>query len=337
MTSGRLVGGSCALAAFAGLTPVSAHHSRAAFDVTTEVILEGTVAEVIWKNPHVYLTLEITQPNGASVLQGVEVGPLSTLRPIGLTEQVLPVGERVIVRANPNRRGPGHIVVGLDVTTSGGQVYPLHVFGRGRVPPSVAAAASLAGRWVPVTDALGALVQGARNWPLTDVGRTGVADTVSQQASQGDCVPWAAPLLMALPMLRTLKVDDDAVTMRFDWMNAERTVYLNKDEHPDAPEPTLQGHSLGHWEGKTLVIDTVGFAPDREGAGFGVPSGTSKRLSERLSLSSDGQRLTYEFTVTDPLSLLQPVSHSMQWIHRPDLEPTGDQCDPDIATRFLRE
>jgi hypothetical protein len=332
----RFAASSWALAAFVSATPVAAHHSRAAFDVTTEVILHGTVAEVVWKNPHVYLTLEITQPDGASSMQEVEVGPLSTLRPIGLTEKVLPVGERVSIRANPSRRGPGHTVAGLDVTASDGQVYPLHVFGRGRMPASTAAA-SLAGRWVPVTDALGGLVQGARNWPLTDVGRAGVTDTVSQQMSQADCVPWAAPLLMALPMLRTIEVDDDAVTMRFDWMNAERTVHLNLAEHPADPEPSLQGHSIGRWEGGTLVIDSLGFAPDREGAGFGIPSGTSKRLTERLSLSLDRQRLTYEFTVIDPLSLLEPVSYAMEWIHRPDLEPTGDQCDPEIATRFLRE
>jgi len=327
----------CALGAVGGLTPARAHHSRAAFDTSVEVVIEGTIATVAWKNPHTYLTLDVAGADGRSVVQEVEVGPLSTLRPLGLTEAVLVPGARVTVRANPNRRGAGHTVVGLDVTTSAGTVFPLHVFGRSSPAPITAAAASLAGRWVPLPQGLNGLVQGARTWPLTEAGRQGVTDVASQQVSQADCTPWPAPLLMALPMLRTIEVSDEAVRFRFDWMNAERVVRLDVAEHPADLEPSLQGHSIGRWDGETLVIDTVGFAPDREGAGFGVPSGERKHLVERLALGEDRRQLDYEFTVDDPLSLTKPVTYSMQWLHRPDLEPVNQECDLEVATRFLSE
>jgi hypothetical protein len=142
---------------------------------------------------------------------------------------------------------------------------------------------------------------------------------------------------MALPMMRTIEVSADTITLRFDWMNGQRTVHLNLKDHPAGVAPSLQGHSIGHLDGESLVIDTVGFTPHREGAGFGIPSGPSKHLIERLTLDPERVTLTYEFTVEDPLSLTESVTRRFQWAYRPDLEPTGQQCDTGIATRFLRD
>jgi len=47
--------------------------------------------------------------------------------------------------------------------------------------------------------------------------------------------------------------------------------------------------------------------------------------------------LTYRFTVEDASALTEPVTRSIQWSYRPDLEPSGQACDPEVATRFLRE
>jgi hypothetical protein len=326
-----------AVATCALVAPASAHHSRAAFDTTVEVTIEGVVKNVVWANPHVYMTLEVAGPGGQPVSQEVEVGPLSTLRPLGLTQEALRNGDHVTVRANPNRAGPGHTVVGLDVTTSDGNVYPLHVFGRARPAPAAQKADGLAGRWVPLTTGLQGLVQGAPTWPLTEAGRRGVADVKSQLASQSECSPWPAPLLMALPMMRTIDVSRDTITLSFDWMSALRAIHMNLKEHPAGIAPSPQGHSIGRWDGPALVIDTVAFTPHREGDGWGMPSGPSKHLIERLTLDPDRATLTYEFTVEDPLSLTEPVTRSLHWAYRPDLEPTGQQCDTGIATRFLRD
>ncbi|HLF12654.1 MAG TPA: DUF6152 family protein [Gammaproteobacteria bacterium] len=327
----------CAFGVLVTAAPAVAHHSRAAFDTTVEITIEGVVADVTWANPHVYFTLEVAGADGSTTMQQVEVGPLSTLGPIGLNREVLVPGERVTVRANPHRRGSGHTVVGLDVTTSDGSIYPLHVSGRSQPPPVAQKADSLAGKWVPTTAGWLAVVQGSRNWPTTEVGRQGVADTVSQQASQAECAAWPAPVFMAFPALLTVNLRTDVVTLGFDWMNGERTIHMNLTDHPADLTLSLQGHSIGHWDGTTLVIDTVGFAPHREGVGFGIPSGERKHLTERLTLSEDRTSITYEFTVEDSLSLTEPVTRSVQWSYRPDLEPSGQQCDPEIATRFLRE
>jgi hypothetical protein len=324
------IGGTCA--------PASAHHSRAAFDTTAEVQIEGVIVDMLWANPHIYMTLEVKGADGRPARQQVEIGPLSSLGPLGLSRDSFVVGERVTVRANPNRRGPGHTVVGLAATKSDGSVYPLHVFGGGERPaPAAPKAEGLAGKWVPTTQGWQLIVQGSRNWPITDVRREGVADTASQQRSQAECAPWSVPLLMTFPVLLTIDEQRDALTMRFDWMNGERTIHLNLAEHPANLAPSLQGHSIGRWDGATLVIDTVGFLPNREGVGFGIPSGDSKHLTERITLNEDRTSVTYEFTVEDPLSLTEPVTRSVQWAYRPDLEPSGQSCDTEVATRFPRE
>ena len=327
----------CACAGSLAATPAFAHHSRAQFDTTREVEIEGVVADVQWANPHVYIRLDVVGADGRPAKQEVEVGPLSTLGPIGLNRDALVPGERVTVRANPNRGGPGRTVVGLDVTTSNGTIYPLHVFGRSRPPPAALKADSLEGQWVPTTAGWLAHVQGSRTWPLTEVGRQGVADTTSQQKSQAECAPWPVPAFMQFPALVTVDVRPDAITMRFDWMNGERTIHMNRTEHPANLPPSLQGDSVGRWDGATLLVDTIGFAPHREGVGFGVPSGERKHLTERITLSEDRTSVRYEFTIEDPLSLVEPVTRGTTWNYRPDLEPSGQQCDPEVATRFLRE
>jgi hypothetical protein len=324
-------------AAVGAAAPAGAHHSRAAFDTTKEVMIEGVIADILWANPHIYITLDVTGADGRPAKQQVEVGPLSTVGPIGLSREALATGERVTVRANPNRRGPGHTVVGLDVTKSDGSIYPLHVFGRGRPPPAAHKAESLAGKWVPTTEGWLATVRGSGSWPVNEVGRQGIADTASQQRSQAECAPWPSPLFMTFPALLTLDVRPDAIRIAMDWMNGERTIHMNLAAHPANVEASLQGHSIGRWDGSTLAIDTVGFAPHRESVGFGIPGSADKRLTERLTLNADRTSATYEFTVYDPLSLTEPVTRSVQWIYRPDLEPDGEPCDREIALRFLRE
>jgi hypothetical protein len=59
---------------------------------------------------------------------------------------------------------------------------------------------------------------------------------------------------MFYPVARTIKVEKDRVILDVDWMDSERTVYLDGRQHPPATQTTLHGHSVGRWEGKTLIV-----------------------------------------------------------------------------------
>ena len=318
--------------------PAFAHHSPAAFDMTAEVIVEGKVAGLEWKNPHLYLTIETVGADGEMALQEIEGGSLSIVRTFGLTRELLPPGARVAVRGNPSRRSGGP-VRGLDVAMSGGAIYALNPEGRDTAPPAFTPAASLAGAWVASSTDFNAFLAGARSWPLTETARAGAADAYATVISPGACEAWPPPMLTALPYLRAIEIGEAAVVIRFDAAGVDvvRTIRLDLAAHPAVLEPSLIGHSIGRWEGDSLVVDTVGFAPHHSGLAPGSPSGARKHMVERLSLTEDRLHLMHEFTLEDPDHLAEPVSFTALWDHRPDLDPSGEACDPENARRFLEE
>jgi hypothetical protein len=69
--------------------------------------------------------------------------------------------------------------------------------------------------------------------------------------------------------------------------------------HPKALEPTYAGHSIGHWEGDKLVVDTVGFNEGTWIEAEGFPHTEQLHLIERFT-RTNFNTLKYEVTVDDP-------------------------------------
>jgi len=93
-----------------------------------------------------------------------------------------------------------------------------------------------------------------------------------------------------------------------------RTVYMDGRSHPANFDPTYYGHSIGWWEGDTLVIDTVGyntgFWPDR----MGLPHTTRLHTVERLTRLNATQ-MKYQITFDDPGAYTKPwtASFGLHW------------------------
>jgi hypothetical protein len=69
--------------------------------------------------------------------------------------------------------------------------------------------------------------------------------------------------------------------------NRMRRIYTDRRAHPEDPDPTMHGHSIGHWEGGTLVVDTVAVLPQAYVAiseATGVPNDGDMHIVERLHL-----------------------------------------------------
>jgi hypothetical protein len=308
-----------------------AHHSQAMFDTTQEILLEGTIARFDWVNPHMYLTVSTEGPDGEPALvEGEGVGITQALVD-GLERDALQPGMSVVVRANPNRGGWGKQVRILDITTEDGEIHPFYAANTRtlRLTP----AESLAGRWAPPRQGFGAAMGAMARWPITPEGR----DALEEMVADGICDADPVPFIAILDEVREIEVGEDRVIMRFDNTGdvVTRTIHMNA-EHPADVEPTLQGHSIGRWEGETLVIDTIAFQPDLSGVARNVPSSSGKHLVERLSLTPDRTRLRYEVTLTDPVYLSAPAVLTQQWDHRPDVEfsPGSEPCDDDVAARY---
>ena len=317
--------------------PAVAHHSAAMFDTTRNVVVEGVVSRYDWRNPHVYMTLTVTEPDGSVHEQSIEAGAPSVLLPLGLTGQSVTLGERVTVRGNPSKREGGP-VLGRELVKADGAVLPLNISAAAsRKAPTDAVADSIAGTWFPPLRGFGAFGASRRNWQLTERGRAAAAAFDTRKAAYTDCIPVTAPSLMLYPVTSQVEVASDVVKFHVDWMKSERVVYLDGRGHPEGAAPTLQGHSIGHWEGNTLVVDTTQFTAHSEGLAIGLPSGPRKHVVERFSLSEDRKHLDYEVVVEDPDYLEAPVTYASQWDYRPDLAPTGIACDLDVARKFLSE
>ena len=318
-----------------------AHHSRANYDMTKEIVVEGTVADLAWKNPHISMTIERQDSGGERSRLEIELTSVSEALALGLPKDAIAPGSHVVVRAHPGRSGPAAKAVGLDVRTSDGIVYPLNIDARLAVIPAARPASGIAGHWAPTLESYPGLGVIARPMQVSEAGRAAAAEARRASAGTGGalpCEPFPPPFLSLFPDLRTIDVNDATVVMRFEGaigVPMERVVHLNQDDHPVDVTPSLMGHSIGRWEGDTLVIDTVGFTPHR----FGVltfPSGPNKHLVERLTLTEDRLRLEYALTLEDPDVLAAPFSFTAIWNHRPDLEFSGVACDAEVARRAVQ-
>ena len=311
--------------------PAFAHHSQAMFDQTQEILIEGTVARFDWVNPHMYLIVETEGPDGEPALvEGEGLGITQALVD-GLNREALQPGTPVVMRANPNRGGWGKQVRILDVTTEDGEIHPFYTASARtlRLTP----AESLEGRWAPARQALTAAFGAMARWPVTAEGRA----IQAQLIDDGLCNLEPTPFLSILDEMREIEIGEGAVILRFDNTGdrVDRTIYMNA-EHPQDIRPTQQGHSIGWWEGDTLVIDTVAFEPDSSGIAGNVPSSPGKHTVERLTLTEDRTRLRYEVTVEDPVYLSEPATLTQQWDHRPDLpfSQPAEVCDDEVAARY---
>ena len=87
-----------------------------------------------------------------------------------------------------------------------------------------------------------------------------------------------------------------------------RRIHLDMAGHPNGIEPSYAGHSIGRWEGNTLVVDTAGFAP-----GVLVPptrNSDKLHIVEHFEFDMENLALKREYTAEDPVYLAVPYSGS---------------------------
>ena len=116
-----------------------------------------------------------------------------------------------------------------------------------------------------------------------------------------------------------------------DDIPSHRTVYLDGRGHPKDPNPDWMGHSIGHWEGDTLVIDSVGFNDRTWLDAQGHPHTDKLHVTERMRRPDLGH-LEIEFTIEDPGTYKKP------WIIKrvADLDP-NDEIGEYVCTEGERD
>jgi hypothetical protein len=141
----------------------------------------------------------------------------------------------------------------------------------------------------------------------------------SKYDPEGYCLPPGGPRLMATPYPAEIiqLPEQKRIIMIFEGAtHIWREIFMDGRAHPtgDALNPTYLGHSVGHWEGDTLVVDVVGFNEATWLDYFGHPHTDQLHVVERFSRPSK-QTLHYEALIDDPGAYTKPfkVAWDIPW------------------------
>jgi len=151
------------------------------------------------------------------------------------------------------------------------------------------------------------------NFILTDAGKKAVVGYNIESTPRFHCAAtniiddWTFDQLV-----NRIEQTKDDIVISYGFMDIERTIHLDLDQHPADLQPSVAGHSIGKWQDGVLIVDTIGFAPGYIHAppfsGGAAKNSNQLHIVERFSLSEDGLSLNRQYEGEDPLYLAQKFS-----------------------------
>jgi hypothetical protein len=215
------------------------------------------------------------------------------------------------------------VIAVLPLTTAGHLTIRLHAQSAAASP----AIPNLTGIW----HRKGPL-NGKPNPPMAPTNRAVGFDNAFDNTLQPtyDCSPMPIPALTNDNYDFQITQQADRVIIRYEKMDVVRTVWLEGHGHPKpgAYDYTIQGHSVGRYEGPRLIVETTKFAFDPRGFNSNrfIPGSTLKKVTERFW--REGDTLKMESVSVDPLTLREPFRYDYEYALRKE-ELTPYDCDPE--------
>jgi hypothetical protein len=340
------------MAVIAGMLLVApeavAHHSFAPhFDANKPVSISGTVKDYEARNPHSYLHIDALDENGRTREYVCETHGTTQLTRNGISPAMLKAGTKVRVTGSLSRHSP-YMCFFDSVEFADGKV--LSVNGPRGPRPAIQQAArkDIFGVWL-----LAPIANRSTSGPqpmiqlLTPAGEKAVAayDPFKDDPTFR-CDPvairrvWGAP---GTPM-QILKQGNDVV-LQHEWMDVKRVIHMNMKDHPKGGPRGSLGHSIGRWEGDTLVIETANYSAGVLNQYVEQPGQPTRGLLhsaaltsvERLHLDAARQRLVVEVDLLDPEFFKQPFPRSRNEYAPSDLKIEPFNCSPEGLTGTLRK
>jgi hypothetical protein len=143
------------------------------------------------------------------------------------------------------------------------------------------------------------------------------------QVAQANCVPSGMPRIMRSPYPHEFVFSPDRVTVLIEIYSQVRRIYTDGRQLPEDPDPYFNGHSVGRWDGDTLVVDTIGLSPQVTLLP-GLQATEKTRLHERIW--RDGDTLSDEITIVDPDLFAEPYVMTQKYARKPDWEMREYVC-----------
>ena len=322
-----------------GLVSAEAHHGSALYyDLENVVKIEGEVLTISWRNPHVMMSLRRTDDGAVNEVWEVESSSANTLLRVGIEQDIVAVGDHVILTGALSRHGLPAMAAFV-ITLENGTEFPIWPRPAMRLgyevkPAPISAAAAEISRseaqgifrvWSR-SDLKGLFLQ-SDHLPFTP------AALAAQEAWNPleddpvlDCIPRGMPSVMNTPFPVEFIDQQDVIIMRLEEWNVIRTIHLESVPSANARSRTPLGYSVGHWEGKTLVVTTTAISDEFFDDG-GMPQGESAEIVERFTLNDNEQRLDYESIHTDPFTFSEPARQTGYWDWIPGEQIRSFDCE----------
>jgi hypothetical protein len=146
------------------------------------------------------------------------------------------------------------------------------------------------------------------------------------------CLPDGGTDVMYTPYAVQWVQKPKEILMLLEYNNQVRRIYMDQKQ-PAKVEPSYNGHSVGHWEGNVLVVDTIGFngkspmltqltGPPKDN----IVATKALHVTERFHLANGGKQLLDEMTFDDPNTFTRPFTAIATYNWRPDVRATEFIC-----------
>ncbi|HEY4029779.1 MAG TPA: hypothetical protein VGM25_05505 [Caulobacteraceae bacterium] len=131
-----------------------------------------------------------------------------------------------------------------------------------------------------------------------------------------DCLPHGVPRLMYAPYPLLIVQSNGQVDMVQAANHTQRLIYIDQAQ-VEPGDPKWLGHSVAHWDGQTLVVETINNDERTWLDKAGLPHSDEMKVTERLRLGPGGKTLSDAITIDDPKTYLKPWSTVARFNRKP--------------------
>jgi hypothetical protein len=159
---------------------------------------------------------------------------------------------------------------------------------------------------------------------IVDAFEAGKARGENLQTQGANCVPNGMPGIMRLPYPIEFTYSPGRVNILIETFSEIRRIYVDGRPLPEDPDPYFNGHSVGRWDGDTLVVETIGISP-LVSVVPGLHATETTRFVERITRVAP-DRMVDEITLTDPALFAEPYVMVQTYTLEPDWEMREYVC-----------
>ena len=327
-----------------------AHHSFAPhFDSSKPVSISGTLTKFEAQNPHSYVHINAVDENGRTHEYVCESHGVTQLTRNGITPRLLKTGSKITVTGSLSRHSPymcffDTVAIGdgqkLSVNGPTGPARPAE--------PALPPRKDIFGTWLlaPIPNRSTSGPQPMIKF-LTPAGEKA---TAAYDPFKDDpvfrCDPVAVRRVWGAPGTPLEVVRDGTdVVLHHEWMDVRRVIHMNMKDHPKDTKRGSLGHSIGRWDGETLIIETANYSAGVLNQYVEQPGQPTKGLLhsaaltsvERLHLDTARQRLVVEVDLADPDYFTRPFDRTTYEYAASPLKIEKFNCSPEGLTGTIKK